>query len=127
MACASSDDEGDTVSPTIVFEVLSPSTALTDRRVKAVEYAGVSTILAYVMLETDRPEITVRRRSTGWGAETIEGLDAELLLPEVGVTIPVAAIYPRSRQKDCCRSDDCQMGTAKRVTPGGNNAKSRVG
>lgn len=92
---ADGDDDADTVAPTIVFEVLSPSTALTDRRVKAVEYAGVSTIQAYVMLEIDRPELTVRRRSTGWEAETIEGLDAELALPEIEVTIPLAAIYAR--------------------------------
>lgn len=89
------DDDGDIVSPTVVFEVLSPSTALTDRRVKAAEYAGVPAILVYVMLETDRPEVTVRRRSTGWEAETIEGIDAALALPEVWVTIPLAAIYLR--------------------------------
>ena len=92
---ANDDDNADIVAPTVVFEVLSPSTALTDRRVKAVEYAGVPTIMAYVMLETDRPEITVRRRSTGWEAETIAGLEAELLLPEIEVTIPLATIYAR--------------------------------
>jgi Uma2 family endonuclease len=89
------DDDADIVAPTVVFEVLSPSTALTDRRVKAVEYAGVPTILVYVILETNRPEITVRRRSTGWEAETIEGLDARLQLPEIEVTIPLAVIYAR--------------------------------
>jgi Uma2 family endonuclease len=89
------DDDADIVVPTVVFEVLSPSTALTDRRVKAVEYAGVSTIQAYVMLETNRPEVTVRRRSTGWEAETIEGLSGELPLPEIEITIPLAAIYTR--------------------------------
>jgi len=89
------DDDADIVAPTVVFEVLSPSTALTDQRVKAVEYAGVATIQAYVMLETDRPEVTVRRRSTGWEAETIAGLSSELPLPEIAITIPLAAIYTR--------------------------------
>jgi Uma2 family endonuclease len=65
--CSEPDEDSDIVSPTVVFEVLSPSTALTDRRVKAMEYAAVPSILAYVMLETDRPEATVRRRSAGWG------------------------------------------------------------
>ena len=59
------------------------------------EYAGVPAILAYIMLETGRPEITIRRRSSGWEAETIEGIDADLALPEVGVTISLAAIYAR--------------------------------
>lgn len=89
------DDASDTITPTVVFEVLSPSTALTDRRVKAAEYAGVSTILAYVMLEPDAPEVTVRRRSTGWLAEFVEGLGANLALPEIDVTIPLATIYAR--------------------------------
>jgi Uma2 family endonuclease len=53
-ATADEDDDADIVAPTVVFEVLSPSTALTDRRVKAIEYAGATTILVYVMLETDR-------------------------------------------------------------------------
>ena len=95
VVCGASDDESDLVEPTVVFEVLSPSTALTDRRVKAVEYAGVSTVLVYAMLETDRPEITVRRRSNGWEAEAIAGLDAELPLPEIEATLKLAAIYAR--------------------------------
>ncbi|PPQ27415.1 Uma2 family endonuclease [Rhodopila globiformis] len=95
VVCSSPEDDRDTIEPTIVFEVLSPSTALTDRRVKAAEYAAVPGILACVMLETDRAEITVRRRSTGWEAEIIEGLDSELRLPEVGITIPMGDIYRR--------------------------------
>jgi Uma2 family endonuclease len=93
--CSEPDEGSDTVSPTVVFEVLSPSTALTDRRVKAMEYAAVPTILAYVMLETDRPEVTVRRRSSGWEAETVVGIGADLERPEAGVTIPLAAVYAR--------------------------------
>jgi Uma2 family endonuclease len=95
VVCGASDSDSDAVEPTVVFEVLSPSTALTDRRVKALEYASVPGIMAYVMLETERPEISVRRRSNGWEEETIEGVDANLSLPEIGVTIPLAAIYPR--------------------------------
>ncbi len=93
--CSEPDENSDIVAPIVVFEVLSPSTALTDRRVKAMEYAAVPAILAYVMLETDRPEVTVRRRSSGWEAETIAGVGAALELPEAGVTIPLAAIYVR--------------------------------
>jgi Uma2 family endonuclease len=94
VVCSAEDDD-DIISPTVVFEVLSPSTTLTDRRVKAGEYAGVLSIMAYVMLETDRPEITVRRRSNGWESEIVQGLEADLALPEIDVTIPLAAIYAR--------------------------------
>ena len=77
----------------MVFEVLSPSTALTDRRVKAAEYASVPGIQAYVMLETERPEIIVRRRGAEWAEETVAGLHAVLNLPEIDVDIPLGAIY----------------------------------
>jgi Uma2 family endonuclease len=89
------DSDGDTVEPLAVFEVLSPSTALADRRVKALEYASVAGIMVYVILETERPEIIVHRRAGGWEAETVAGLDAELALPEIGVTIPLSAVYAR--------------------------------
>ena len=89
------DPTADRVDPVVVFEVLSPSTALTDRRVKPVEYAGVSGLLVYVLLEPDRPEVSVLRRSSGWEEETLAGPAAALALPEIGVTVPLAAIYGR--------------------------------
>jgi len=52
----SADGDDDTIEPAIVFEVLSPSTALTGRRVKAAEYAAVPGILAHVMPETTAPK-----------------------------------------------------------------------
>ena len=93
VVCAASDDDSDIVEPTVVCEVVSPSTALTDRRVKAIEYAAVSGVLVYVVLEQDRPEVTIRRRSASWEAEPVAGLEAVLELPEIGVSIPMTAIY----------------------------------
>ena len=93
VVCAGSDVDADIVAPTADFEVISPSMALTDRRVKAREYASVSAIMVYVLLEQDRPEATIRRRSTGWEADAVIGLDAAVDLPEIGVSIPMALIY----------------------------------
>jgi Uma2 family endonuclease len=93
VVCAASDDESDVIEPVVVCEVVSPSTALTDRRVKAIEYAAVPGILVYVVLEQDRSEVTIRRRSAAWEPEIVAGLDAMLELPEIGVSIPMAAIY----------------------------------
>jgi hypothetical protein len=66
---------------------------LTDRRVKALEYAAVARILVYVLLEQDQPEITIMRRSAGWEPEVITGLAATLELPEINIGIPLNAIY----------------------------------
>jgi Uma2 family endonuclease len=87
------EDDSDLIEPTVVCEVVSPSTALTDRRVKAIEYAAVPSILAYLVLEQDRPEITVRRRSAAWEAEIVTGVQATLELREIGVRIAMSAIY----------------------------------
>jgi Uma2 family endonuclease len=79
--------------PVVVFEVLSPSTAAFDRTVQAHEYAATDSIQAYVMLEQDRPAATVLRRSTGWQAEAVEGAEAILVLPEVGLAaLPLAVL-----------------------------------
>ncbi len=93
VVCVASDEASDLVEPTVVFEVLSPSTALTDRRAKALEYAAVPRIQVYVLLEQDRPEITIIRRSAGWEPELLTGLAATLELPEISIGIPLKIIY----------------------------------
>ncbi|MBS0639148.1 MAG: Uma2 family endonuclease [Acetobacteraceae bacterium] len=83
--------DADTVEPIAVVEVLSPSTALTDLRVKPEEYAAVASLLAYVILPQDGPAgATVLRRSGDWKPEPVTGA---LDLPELGVTIPLADLY----------------------------------
>ena len=94
MVCTASDDASDLVEPSVVCEVLSPTTELTERRVKTLEYAVVPSIRVNVLLEQDRPEVTVMRRSAGWEPKTLRGLDATLELPEVNVSVPLRAIYP---------------------------------
>ena len=91
--CTGADETSDMMEPKIVFEVLSPSTSLTDRRVKALEYANKASIQVYAILETERPEITVSRRATGWETEIIAGIEAMLPLPEIDIGVPLAAIH----------------------------------
>lgn len=91
--CDGGSSESDVIDPTVVFEVLSPSTALTDRRVKPFDYAAVPSIQVYVMLESDRPEAVVMRRINGWEAEVITGPDRTVALPEIGVALPLGPIY----------------------------------
>jgi Uma2 family endonuclease len=92
VVCAASDDASDLVEPTVVCKVLSLTTALPDRRVKTLEYAAVPCIRLYFLLEQDRREVTVMRRSVGWEPETFRGLDATLELPEVDVRVPLRVI-----------------------------------
>jgi Uma2 family endonuclease len=92
IACGS-QDEADSIQPTVVFEVLSPSTSLTDRRVKPYEYRTLPSILAYVIVSQDEPSITILRRSSGWIEEQVQGRESTLALPEIGIDIPLSEIY----------------------------------
>jgi Uma2 family endonuclease len=83
----------DRIDPTVVFEVTSPATARSDRHAKPSDYASVPSIQAYVILDSDRPEATVMRRTNGWEAEEYSGADATIPLPEIGVNLPLAAVY----------------------------------
>ena len=79
------------VQPVAVFEILADSTASTDLRVKPLEYAGVPSIVAYVILSHDCPEgATVLRRSADWNPKTSR---ASLELPEIRVSLSSAELY----------------------------------
>ena len=79
----------------VLFEVASDDTADMDRGDKRVEYAQLPGIRRYVMLEQSSMAATVlERTATGW-TET-QPAD-ELPLPELGVTLPFAAIYRNVR------------------------------
>lgn len=84
-------DGTDMVEPVVVFEVTSPSSALTDLRVKPRDYAASHGIQAYVILPQDGTDgVTVLRRAAGWASETATGA---LDLPEIGVSLPLGELY----------------------------------
>lgn len=82
-------------SPVIVVEVVSPSSVRMDRITKLREYQAVPTIRRYVIVEPDAMAVTVLSRDHAGEAFRAAGLteDDTLHLPEVGIEIPVAAIY----------------------------------
>jgi len=83
---ADQEVEPDTIEPTAVFEVLSPSSSLTDRRVKPTDYASLSSIMVYGILDAECPEVTIMRRATGWEPEIFVTPDAIVPLAESAST-----------------------------------------
>jgi Uma2 family endonuclease len=79
--------------PVVVFEILSPSTATTDRLDKAREYQATPSVTRYVMLEQDRIGATVYARAgAAWTHEIlVEG--STLALPEIEVELPLSELY----------------------------------
>ena len=86
-------------NPTIIVEVLSPSTSDFDRGGKRIYYMAMPSVQAYILIEQSAPEIEVfvRESATDWRSRQISGLDATLELSSlsVPVTIPLAEIYHR--------------------------------
>ncbi len=79
--------------PVVVFEVLSASTAATDRIEKNEECRLTPSIQRYVMLEQARQAATVfARTGDGWTGHVLTG-DAMLAMPEIGVGLPLAEAY----------------------------------
>ena len=79
--------------PVVVFEVLSEGTADIDRIEKNREYRDTPSILRYVMLEQSRAAATVFERN---GADWVGHLvlrEADLALPEIGITLPLTELY----------------------------------
>ena len=79
--------------PVVVFEVLSPSTASTDIGVKNEDYRDTPSIQRYVMLAQDSQHATMFERVGGdWIGHIVSG-STILTMPEIGIEIPLAALY----------------------------------
>lgn len=79
--------------PTLVFEVLSPSTEAIDRREKNANYRCAQTLQEYVIVAQDRYEVTIFRRATGWQGEIFTTPEARVEFQSVKQAMTVAAIY----------------------------------
>jgi hypothetical protein len=81
------DAEVDTLlNPTVLVEVLSPSTADYDRGGKFAHYRRLASLQEYVLISQDRPlvEHYVRRGSDQWLLTEQRGLEDTLVLPSIG-------------------------------------------
>lgn len=91
------DTESDyyTTKPKIIIEVLSPSTALTDRREKMFIYKEIESLDEYIMIEQDKIYAEVyrrRRESSLW--DWIEFFpDEEIEFASVGFKMLMSEIY----------------------------------
>lgn len=90
------DSHNDTLlNPTILIEVLSPSTADFDRNVKAKRYRRILSLQEFLLVEQDECYIEHFRREsdTSWDVEKILNLKATLRFASLGCEIPVSEVY----------------------------------
>jgi len=82
-------------SPRVVFEVLSPATRDFDTIGKLEEYKLADSLERIVVIEPNAPEVIIwlRGADQNWRKSIRRGLDREIDMPEIGVTLPLAEIY----------------------------------
>jgi Uma2 family endonuclease len=80
--------------PVVVFEILSPSTEHDDLVLKNVEYRATPSIQCYVVVQqTHIGALAFVRKGADWITDILDGKDAVLSLPEIGIEIPMAELY----------------------------------
>jgi Uma2 family endonuclease len=80
--------------PTVVFEILSESTAHQDMVVKNAEYEATPSIQRYVIIEqTHKGALVFARKGGEWVGTALAGDDAVLCMPEIGIEIPLSELY----------------------------------
>jgi Uma2 family endonuclease len=83
-------------APAVIAEVLSPSSVKDDLGPKADEYVRLPSLSAYLVLAQDEPKASVWVRGVGGFAlepEVIEGSDAVMAIPSLGIDLPLAEVY----------------------------------
>ena len=93
------DKHGDVlVNPTVVFEVLSPSTEAYDRGEKSLRYRNENESLrdfALVVQDWPRVEHFSRQPDGTWSRTEVSGLDGVLPLASIDCSIRLADVYDR--------------------------------
>lgn len=83
------------ISPTVIAEVLSPSTEIFDFNTKVQEYKTVDTVKYILLIKQDLPMVQLfsRNKDDKWDLVTITGLEATVDLPEQGLTLALSDLY----------------------------------
>jgi len=80
--------------PTVVIEVLSPSTRRTDEGEKKDAYLTIPSLAVYMLVEPEAPAVVVYRRGDqGFGREVFQDPNAVIPLPEIEAELRLSELY----------------------------------
>jgi Uma2 family endonuclease len=94
------DEQLDTLlNPTVILEVLSPTTESYDRGRKFEHYRTLDSLAEYLLVSQDRPRIErfLRQDDGLWLFGDAAGLAAALVLPSIGCELRLAEVYAKVR------------------------------
>lgn len=92
------DDQLDTLlNPTLIIEVLSPTTEAYDRGATFEHYQTLNSLREYVLVAQDKPRVEhFERQGDGqWLLTPVSGLDGRLLLPAIESDLALAEVYDK--------------------------------
>lgn len=83
------------LNPTLLVEVLSPSTERYDRGVKAEEYRSISSLKEYLLIAQDRCHVEhyVRQSDNQWLLSEFKSLQAVIQLPSINCDLSLTEVY----------------------------------
>src|SRR5712691_4473322 len=93
---AVADDENDTLlNPTLIVEVLSPSTEAHDRGFKFAQYRKLDSLREYVLVSQSEPRVEkfVRQPPAQWVLSEYVGLQAVCPFARIDCRLPLSEIY----------------------------------
>lgn len=85
------------MNPTLIVEVLSPSTEKYDRGEKFERYKGIESLTDYLLVSQDAPRVEHRTKNASgeWTTTIVEGLSAALAINSIECRLPLAEIHER--------------------------------
>ncbi len=89
-------DEGaiNLFNPTLVAEVISPTTAAKDRGFKREQYQSIPSLQVYLVIDQFKAQVEVdSRQDERWRTQEYAGLDAIVPLDALGCELPLAEVY----------------------------------
>jgi len=83
------------LNPSLIIEVLSPSTEGYDRGQKFLHYQQIPSLQEYLLVAQDEPrvELYARGPNSGWTYKMVAGPDATLLLASIDCSVVLADVY----------------------------------
>ena len=81
-------------NPSLLVEILSPSTESVDRGRKLTAYTALASVTEYWVVASDVAEVTqFVRTGDGWQIRFAAGLDATIRCETLGLDVPLADVY----------------------------------
>ena len=102
------EDEESVVNPTLLIEILSPSTREYDRGGKFKLYRDIPTLQEYILVDTKTLNVEAFRlnKTQHWELEEYTLLSQTLSMPSIDVSIPLAVIYAATKLANPAKQEE---------------------